>query len=337
MACSLLLLCTLLLQPPASLQNPVQDVQQTERAVVVVNAWLGSDRSDRTLLEDAVEALLEAGQPAYRFLAEVLRQATEGQDRHAASGLESVVTSLCLDFMQREIDSEMVYAGQYDDLRVLMPYTGRLYMGLLLDTPDWFPENLRWQVVAPLRDLYLSSPGEDVLADMQRIAEDENFETNALRVALRYALAQWGSRGLVAREIEDLERDSGEGDTEDQLFAVRKLADVHYQIRDYKESARVHKEFLTRAKASGFPLTPVDYYNAACNFSLTGDLESAYAALDACAELQMSDRVDSSLKLERSLFDKDPDIRAVRGTQRFEKIVEKAFGKKKGSKGERGV
>ncbi len=50
----------------------------------------------------------------------------------------------------------------------------------------------------------------------------------------------------------------------------------------------------------------------------------------------MSDRVDSSLKLERSLFDKDPDIRAVRGTQRFERIVEKAFGKKKGSKGERG-
>ncbi len=304
--------------------------------MVAVEAWLASDYSDPAPLDDSVKLLLEVGEPAFRALAGLLRNAVETGDQRSASGLTSVITRLCLSFMQREVESDMVYAGQYDRLRVLMPYTGRFYMGLLLDTPDWFPENQRWQVVAALRDLYPDSPGETALADMQIIAEDRDFETEALRVALTYGLAQWGRRDLVDRQIERLEKDGGEGDQEDQLFALKTLADVHYQIRDYKASARHYKEFLSRADESGFPIAPADYYNAACNFSLTGDLESAYQALESCAELQISDRVDSSLKLERNLFDNDPEIRAVRGTRRFEEIVQKAFGKKEDSKGERG-
>jgi hypothetical protein len=134
----------------------------------------------------------------------------------------------------------------------------------------------------------------------------------------------------VESQIASLKAQSKEGDPENRLFALRSLADLHYQIRDYKESARIHEEFLGRAVAQEFPLAPVDYYNAACNFCLIGDLESAFEALEACAELQVSDRVDSSLKLERSLFDEDPEIRIVRGTERFKRIVEKAFGKKDG-------
>ena len=145
------------------------------------------------------------------------------------------------------------------------------------------------------------------------IPEDRDFETEAVRRVLTCALAQSGRRALVDRQLEHLEQDGKEGDQEDQLFALKTLADVHYQIRDYKASARLYKEFLSRAAELGFPMAPADYYNAACNFSLTGDLESAYEALESCAELQTSDRVDSSLKLERNLFDNDPDIRAPMG------------------------
>ena len=313
-----------------SILQPVQDPPDIDRAMGVVDAWLESDFSDDSLLDESVKALLEAGEPAFRALGEVLRKTTADQDQHRAGGLESVITRLFLEYIQREVDKEMVYAGQYDPLAALMPYSGRFYMGLLLNTPDWFPANLRWQVVAPLRDLYPTSPGALALADIQRIAEDERFETESVRVALAYALAQWGQRGIVEVQIASLKAQSDEGDVEDQLFALRSLADLNYQIRDYVESARLHKEFLGRALAQEFPLAPVDYYNAACNFCLIGDLESAFAALEACAELQLSDRVDSSLKLERSLFDEDPEIRIVRGTERFKRIVEKAFGKKDG-------
>ena len=335
MPCTALLLLACTLQSPVP-RHSVQDPTPSERAMAAVKTWLASDYSDRALLEDSVKVLLEVGEPAFRSLAGLLRNTVETGDQRNASGLESVITHLCLDFMQREVESEMVYAGQYDRLRILMPYTGRFYMGLLLDTPEWFPENLRWQVVASLRDLYPDSPGEIALADMQTIAEDRDFETEAVRLALSYALAQWGRRELVDRQIEQLEQDRREGDAEDQLFVLKTLADVHYQIRDYKTSARLHKEFLSRAKESGFPIGPADYYNAACNFCLTGDLESAFKALEACAELQKSDSVDSSLKLERNLFDNDPEIRAVRGTRRFEEIVQKAFGKKEDAKGARG-
>ena len=271
--------------------------------MAAVKAWLASDYSDGALLDNSVKVLLEVGEPAFRPLADLLRDAVETGDQRSASGLTSVITRLCLGFMQREVESEVVYAGQYDRLRILMPYTGRFYMGLLLDTPDWFPDTQRWQVVASLRDLYPDSPGEIALGEMQTIAEDRDFESEAVRVALGYALAQWGRRELVNLQIERLEQDRREGDQEDQLFVLKTLADVHYQIRDYKTSARLHKEFLSRANESGFPIGPVDYYNAACNYCLTGDLESAYKALEACAELQESVSVDSSLKLERDLFD----------------------------------
>lgn len=329
MAATLILAAAFLLQPP-----PQEREQQD--AMVAVRGWLASDFSDRDVLQQAVDALLSQGEPGFRSLAGLVNQAVESRDRRTLGGLEPVITTLCLDFMKREVESEMVYAGQYDPLLVLMPHSGRFYLGLLLDTPDWFPDNLRWQVVAALRDLYPESPGDDSLAAMQLIAEDQEFETEDLREALTHALAQWGRRRLVERQIAELERNRREALPDDQLDALQQLADVYYRIRDYKTSAELYKEFLELAEEADFPLAPAHYYNAACTFSLTGDLESAYEALEACAELQSSDHVDSSLKLERELFDTDPEIRAVRGTRRFEAIVEKAFGKKDDGRRERG-
>ncbi len=123
-----------------SILQPVQDPPNIRMAMGMVNAWLESDFSDDSLLDDSVKALLEAGEPAFRSLGEILRKTAENRDQRRAAGLESVITRLCLEYVQREIDRELVYAGQYDPLAALMPYSGRFYMGLLLDNPDWLQD-----------------------------------------------------------------------------------------------------------------------------------------------------------------------------------------------------
>lgn len=294
-------------------------------------AWLVQPRGDEAR-EQVANALLEAGPAALRWLATKLRAAEpvgagpDRQERRARlRALESLTAAVTLGFIDRAQETEMVYAGQYDDLRLLQPYSGNLYLNLLLDTPDWFAEQRRVLLIPALRDLYPSSPGPGELSDVREIAEHEDLEAWDLRLALFCALAQWGDRELIEAHLAELRERATDSDDEDRLGPIRELAGTHHLLRDYVTASGYYRELLRSAERIEVALSPSDYYNAACNMSLTGDLESSLEELERCVKLMRSGTVDSSLMLKRELFERDPEIANVRKTARFAALMAAGF------------
>lgn len=275
---------------------------------------------------------MDAGPPALRWLSGELNAVAADQDGSNRAGrrvrrqaAESLTTAVALGFIDDVKESGMVYAGQFDDLRLLQPHSGNLYLNLLLDTPDWFAEQRRVMLVPALRDLYPQRPGLRDLADIRQIAEHEELETWELRLALFCALAQWGDRELIDGHLRELERAAANSDEEDRLGTVRELAQTHHLLRDYAASAAHYRKLLRGAERIGAVLAPADYYNAACSMSLTGDLGSALDELERCVKLMRSGTVDPSLLLKRALFEGDPEIANIRKTDRFADLLKIGF------------
>jgi len=274
-----------------------------------------------------VSALLDAGAPAMRHVARLVHD-TPGEDRvgrERLAALESLIAAAALDAIDRARESKMVYAGQYDDLRLLQPYAGRLYLRLLLDPPAWFRDDRRVTVVPALRDIFVESPGDDVVARVRDLAEDRAIEPWDLRMALVGALAQWGDRELAVEREKALIAELETGDDEDRVATLRQLTDFEYQLRDYPQAATRYREYTELAHEVGVSLQPLDYYNGACYLSLTGELEPALDELGKCVELMASGNVDPSHMIERRLFERDPELANVRNTERFSQLFRRAF------------
>lgn len=304
-------------------QEPVQDEQDpvpVEQAMAAVDAWLASDYRDEALVAEAADLLLDAGPPALKALAAEVRAAEEEGGKRWR-GLDAVVTRVGLGFMERQVNRQMVYAGQYDPLKPLQPWIGRFYLRLLLDTPQWFPDTQRSFLVPALRDLYEEQPpSEEVLDRMQTIAEDEEFEAQNLRWQLNFALAQWGRPRLANEHIADVDKRIAEADAEDSVPLLQLLADIYYQLRQYHKSVATHDRLLRAAAEAGVDLKPADYYNAACACALSGRVEKGLDYLERCVERQLSDEVDRAHRLDPKLFAEDPELEALRGTERFQEL-----------------
>ncbi|GAB4138420.1 MAG: hypothetical protein Fur0037_04090 [Planctomycetota bacterium] len=297
-----------------------------------VAGWVSSDKTDEELLSKTVSAILDAGEEGIRWFggrfAEDPDPASSGR-----KALTPIATKVCLEFVKRARASGMIYAGQYAPLASLMPYSGQLFLKLLFETPDWYPDNFRAQLVAPLRDLYPNSPGESELLGMVAIVEDERMEPQDLRRQLALALHQWGRPRFAQRELDYWRREAGDGDPSYRVYALRMLADIQYQLRSYEESARTYRLLEALARSSNVPLRPTDLYGSACSHALCGDSERAIAAFERCIDLQLSPSVDSSLHIEKKVFESDPDIRSIRGSGRFKAAMERAFGKNESPSG----
>ncbi len=318
------ILAGLVVLPPATGQESKPTIEPTPKQVL--QEWLKSDVPDKDLLAAAVDSIAEGGEKALLCLVEMLKAEEAGKNRKNLRALDSVVTHLGLRWLERVEKSEMVYAGQYHGLRSLRPYITDLYLGLLLDTPAWFPSTHRVQVVPALRDLYPEPPDGEDLARMEAIVLEEDREPPDLRARLSFALAQWGNRKFVRKDFERLNKVIAESkNVEELLIARRELAGIHYALRDYQSAAVVHANYLQQAAEVDHPLTPLDYYNAACCMSLSGDRKAAWGSLATCLDLIKSPSVDSSVKLKRQLFDRDPEIAAVRSMPGFAKLLDAAF------------
>ena len=164
---------------------------------------------------------------------------------------------------------------------------------------------------------------------MREIAEHEDLEAWPLRLALFCALAQWGDRELIEGHLDDLKRRASDSDLEDRLEPVREIAQTYHLLRDHKTAAKYYVELLRGAEQLELRVAPADYYNAACNMSLVGDLESALAELARCVDLLQSGSLDESLMLDRDLFERDPEIANVRKTARFQELLKKVPSKDK--------
>lgn len=316
---------------------PAQKPEQVKQARQALDDWLTLDVRDRDehRLKRLLPKLLRAGEPLVQDLGARLQRARRAEDTGPYRALTSVCSHLGLAWLGRVKDSEMVYAGQYEVLRPLMPEVGEFYLGLLTDTPQWFPITRRHEVVAPLRDLYPKGPGPVALDRIETIALDVQIEPRHLREQLGLALAQWGNRKLVKDRLRELEREARSKDSEEALIALRKLAYTNYGIRDYAVAAVNFQDLVDKAEREDYRRVPTDYYNGACCMALSGNLRGGMKLLERCLAYNFSDAFDSSLRLKRELFEKDPEIRALRRDPGFTKLLDKAFAKDDEASGER--
>jgi hypothetical protein len=323
----------MLLVSGASVLLAQQPATGPEAAKQAVATWLQSGMSDEQLLGKTVKAVLDGGDAALQWFGGELATATD-QTEARTKGLQAVGTHVCLDFVKRAVKSDMVFAGQYDPLRPLLPFAGGLFLKLLLQTPDWYPDTFRAQLVPPLRDLFPQSPGQSEVLGMIELVKNVAVEPENLRVQLALGLFQWGHPEFVQPVLDRWRQASGDGDAGDRVEALRMLADLQYQLRQYGQSANTHRLMEALAAKSGVPLWPTDLYASACVHALSGDLDKAIAEFEQCIGRQTSGTVDPSLHIKQKVFELDPEIKSLRGTERYRQAMQKAFpGKTAAGKG----
>lgn len=291
--------------------------------------WLKSAGRGEKLRAETVETLLQAGRPGLDVLAARITASEKGAEgalgNRTLAGLDELTGQVALRWLSKVQTSGMVYAGQYGDLRVLMPHVGDYYSALLVDTPQWFSIDDRWKVVAALRDLYPKGPDEAIRDRVEGMAKD-GAEPAYLRQQLAYALAQWGDRKLIKTKIKELDAKARDKDEETAILALRDLAQLHYDIRDYSLAAVTNQEFIRRSEATDYYLVPVYYYNTACCLCLSGNRRSALDYLKRSLELNKSTKIDPSMRLKRKLFENDPEIALLRSGKGFAAMLDQAFG-----------
>ncbi|MCR9244420.1 MAG: hypothetical protein NXI31_05270 [bacterium] len=305
-------------------QDPAAAAQaRAKKVTAAIRKWLDSEHNDEELLDATVEVLLDhdAGLgPVGKRLAKL---AADDLSPHA-KGTRQLATHTALGFLQRESSRGIVFAGQYSPLAPMMPFVGDLYLDWLLDTPDWYPSTHRVVLVPALRDLIPTAPEPTVVEAVVKIVENEAIEPQNLRRALSCMLYQWGQKRFIQPELDRLMRASVEGDAGARVQTMLQIADLHYELRNYKSAAATHRT-LQRVADGKVQLKPVDWYFAACNHALCGQIEHGMAALKRAVELQSSPDVDSSHKVERVVWETDPDIKVLRQQPGFAALLERAL------------
>jgi len=312
---------------------PQDDKQVRERLREVSEKWLASEHTDRDLLTATVRAVLEQPDVGLPWLGGLVPAIEKAPSAPRSKGARELLLRVTLEFLRRQHKSEMVFVGQYDPLQPLQPLVGELLFDLLLETPEWYPFTFRVRLVPALRDLQPRIPGARRLDAIIEMTNDTR-EPHDLRKALAAMLAQWGRGEYAAEFVRELQTATTEGDGEDRVTATLQLADYYCLLRDYESSARAHRSAQMLAKASDVPLNPVAFYAAACVYALLGDKEKGMDALRRCAEMHASPHLDKSLRLERKLFEKDPEIRLLRADPEFAELMKLAFGDEPNDKSE---
>lgn len=320
----LLLVTPAALAPPPAL--PAQDASAGTQQVV--HDWLASDLKDVELRGKATQAILAEGAPALRWFGRLLQGGPAEQSlpeplRGRTRALDSLLSDVALSFLKHESGRGVFYAGQYSPLEPLMPKVGEVYLGLMLDTPQWFPSDRRVLLVPALRDLFPGPPAQEQLDRLRQIANDEEFEPAPLRTALGHAFAQWGDRSFVEQQFAELQRQ-----LEDEAAAVgarKALAELHYELREYRQAAEHGVQWLRAGEQHGSRIVPLDYYNVTCYLSLAGRIDDAFAELKRAVDLHADEHTDPSWRIERKLFVEDPELRALRKDPRFAALQARAF------------
>ncbi|MFN6145916.1 MAG: hypothetical protein ACK5AL_06130 [Planctomycetota bacterium] len=239
--------------------------------------------------------------------------------------IEHAERDFALAFLKLQRATNITFRGQYEPLAMLQPRVGEFFFTLLLEPPDWFPTTQRIELVPALRDLQPRIPAAARVDAIVRLADDERREPEPLRRALAALLWQWDLKEQGQREIARLTAETADGAADDRLAALLALADFHNQLREHKAAAATYRAAMVLAKASKLTLKPLAWYSAACVHALAGDVERGLAAVEQCAALLASPDLDSSLRLQRAMFDTDPELAALRGDPRFAAALQRAF------------
>lgn len=314
-------------QPPVAPPPPSQAPSQAPTRAEVgkaIEAWLDGAQADQAALDKTVQTVL-AGDDGLAQVGVILAACTEPAEKRT-KGIQDLATHAALAFVKQQAESKMQFVGQYDPLLPLQPFVGRLFTVLLLRTPQWYPHTHRGQLVPALRDLFVTAPGPEVLEGVIAIVQDTEREPEALRTALACALHQWGRKEFIQPRLLQLQQDGSDGPAEGRADFVRQLAELHYALRQWRQSAASYEALLVIGGKNGAQIAPTDWYGAACAHSLAGNRERALRCLEACAELNVAAGLDPSLKMERKVWERDRDLQPLRGEARFQQAFAKAFG-----------
>lgn len=282
----------------------------------------GTEPPPRVRIDDAVHELLVDETAGFGWLTGRRREAEADAPRKKAMDL--LITNTVIEFMRRRHQSGITFAGQYEGLRALQPWSGALLVELLFDTPQWYPHTHRVRLVRPLRDVCPQAPSEAHMARALALVES-SIEPEELRRAVACLLWQWGNKQPAKERLDALRRESGEGDAEDRIRILTSLAELQYELLDYRASAATYRAVQALAASTRLDLKPIVLYASACSHALIGDVEHGLEVLDRCAARLASPHLDATFKLERSLWENDPEIASLRRDPRFAAIFARAF------------
>lgn len=308
-------LSVLLPQAPSA---SAQDAVANARAAIA--RWQGAPAA-APLRAAAARAVAAGGRAAVQELAQQLAAARRGADPADCEALAALVPAVAVEVLRRELTTGFFFVGQYRELRPLQPEVGTYFLELLLAPPDWLPRADRATLMPVLRDLYEQSPGPQTLARLRGLVAEEPDDAR-LDFAVACALAQWGESDLADARRRELEARAGTGKLADRLDAQQQLARLHYELRDMGRAAELQLACVKTADERGHVLAPTAYYNAACFLCLAGREADALQVLERCLEVQRS--THAALRVARSLFELDPELAAIRNTERFRELLRRA-------------
>ncbi len=311
--------------------------EKRKAASAAVDAWVASDQSEQERLERTVKLVLAAGHAGLEDLGERTRRAAaafqapgaEPSAQREVRGLESIITHAALQFMDGQIESGVVFAGQYAPLRLLEPMAGKLLETLVFATPDWYLDTQRNRVIYAMRDYWPKQPPTSVFKGMEALARDTTLESETMRQVAEGALHQWGQPALadarLARLVAEQQSEESEGREDNALYFLSQRADLCYQLRLYPQAARLAVSYVRAAERGAVELRPSDYYDAACFLALSDDPEAGLTEMEKAIDLQLSDESDASAAIEESLLRNDPEIASLRASPRFGRLMQRAF------------
>lgn len=251
-------------------------------------------QSKSTLRRDAVDELIAIGPEA---LDDVRAARDETKDEEAARALDHAATWIVareiLPILERGIESQLTYDGQYAELADFGKGVSRALVAIVDDSASPFADRIAaCRALADLGD-------KEVLPDLRRLERDVLLP-HGLREQLSILLAIFGDRHAIEREIAEYERFAADRVLSVRLAALTQLANLWYRIRDYKKAVGTYEEILSiyeqvlkDQRDAGTPaefLQAVEreltlhYYNAACSNSLYGDLDRAKEYLRRAVE-----------------------------------------------------
>lgn len=281
-------------------------------------------------LDAVVAGLLDAAPAGIEWLGASLRDVAAAPTTARARAVRSLATHVVLEFLRRTHAAEMTFVGQYAPLQPLQPFAADLLFVLLLETPQWYPLDFRVRLWPALRDLQPKPPAPARLDGVFALAEDE-AQSLALRRAAAALLWQWGHRAPAQTVLVELQLASGEGDAEDRVRTTLDLAHYLVMLQEYRRAATAFTSAEVLAPDAGVQLPPIVPYSAACVHALLGDAERGIAALQRCVDRLAAPELDASLRLERVLFERDPEIALLRRDPRFAALLARAFPNQPGS------
>jgi tetratricopeptide (TPR) repeat protein len=230
-------------------------------------------------------------------------------------------------FIEDQIATNAIYAGQYSALRKLDWDVQKLLQKWVSETPKGAVDGsaLRNASINALRDLVDGKASDDLRDVLKQVANDW-FESTRIKNSAAFALAQFGDRSLVDGAIKKATDQTKAEDVRDQITGWLSLANIYYNLRQYDDAVNAYQQVIKLAAGGGVGLTPTVFYNCGCSLALAGKTDAAFVHV----EKALVAGKQRGNQLNKRLLETDMDIKSLRKDPRFAALMAKFFGSKKG-------